>query len=514
MKKRIVAVFLAVMMLAIGIGNAAAENEMHLQSVIFQEDGTLDLVVAVPNTENLQPADFQVVANKELVVAKSVSSMGRSDVITNWVFVLDLSMSERLNEAKNTIIELVNLLPEKDQFALMTPGMTAAELTLSSDKEALKSQVEVLKRDSKASALNAAVADTVTMMENKLPVPDRACVVIISSGENNDVTGMTQNELVATISNSHVAVYTLALQKSEPSNTKVSSYGAYARAGEGGAEIVVKNNDKDPVAHANAIMQNELNFRVIKIANDMLPEEITNITVSFQEGTVSLSDEYQLSTVRQLAYEEWLNAQRGQVVVIAPEITPVPIPDETEQPLPTATATAEPVPVPVPEFDLLQWLEINMVYILAGVLVVLLILLVVLKRGKKKPIIDEPLPVVPDKDSDNLEENVTVVDTDSIKLLIKLTRTNDGSVHSVTMNETITVGREGGKADLVINGDDKMSRVHAKISLVRGAIVLENLSTTNGTYVNGKKIDRPVQLHQQDVLKMGEKYYQISWSMQ
>lgn len=514
MKKRIIAVILAVMMLAVGIGTAAAENEMHLQSVIFQEDGTLDLVVAVPSTENLQPADFTVAANKEVAAAASVSSIGRSNVVTSWVFVLDLSMSERLNEAKNTIIELANLLPEKDRFALITPGMSAAELQWS-NKVALKGRVDSLKRDSKASALNAAVADAVVTLENQASALDRACVVVLSSGENSDVTGMTQNELVATISNSHVAVYTLALQKGEPNKTKVSNYGAFARAGKGGAEIILKYSDKDAAAHANEVMQNELNFRVITVANENLPAELNNVAVSFQNGTAALSDEYQLATVRQLAYEAWMNVHRSQ----QPVVTPDPTGAVTPTPKPTPTPT--PTPTPVPRFDLdelIKWLESNMVYILAGLLVVLLILLVTLKRGKKVTVIDDTPDVKPDVKPDKPEEDddsgVTVVDTNSIKLLIKLTRTNDGSVHAVTMNDSITVGREGGKANLVITGDDKMSRVHAKISMIRGAIVLENLSETNGTYVNGKKIDRPVQLHQQDVLKMGENYYQISWSMQ
>ncbi len=515
MKKRIIAVILVVMMLAVGIGTAAAENEMHLQSVIFQEDGTLDLVVAVPSTENLQPADFKVVANKEVVAASSVYSIGRSDVVTSWVFVLDISMNQRFEESKNTISELISLLPEKDQFALMTAGMSAGELRWSSNKTEVKNQVKALERNGKATALNAAVAEVVAMLENQSPAPDRACVVVISNGENNDVTGMTQNELVENISNSHVAVYTLALQKSEPNSTKVSNYGAYARAGEGGAEIILKNSDKDAASHANQVMQNELNYRVIKVANENLPEEISSFAVSFQEGAVALSDEYQLSTVRQLAYEAWMNVHRSQ----QPVVTPDPTGAVTPTPKPTPTPT--PTPTPVPRFDLdelIKWLESNMVYILAGLLVVLLILLVTLKRGKKVTVIDDTPDVKPDVKPDKPEEDddsgVTVVDTNSIKLLIKLTRTNDGSVHAVTMNDSITVGREGGKANLVITGDDKMSRVHAKISMIRGAIVLENLSETNGTYVNGKKIDRPVQLHQQDVLKMGENYYQISWSMQ
>lgn len=507
MKKRVVAILLAVMLLTAGVCSAAAEDALHLQNVVFQDDGTVDLVVAVPGTENLQPADFTVVANKEVITAESVSSMSRSDVVTHWIIVLDLSMSERFKNAQNTVMELIKLLPEKDQIAVMTPGMTASELQWTNNKEVLTNQVSGMKWNKAASALNAAVADAVTMLENQSSVFDRACLVIVSNGENSDVTGMTQNELVTAIANSHVAVYTYAFKDSEPVSSKINSYGAYARAGAGGAEIIVEYRENDAVANAKKVEQNEIQFRVIKVPNANLPAEVSSFTVSFQEGTLVLADEYQLTTVRQLAFEKWLKVHRAELETTAP----VP----TEVPAPTEDTTVIPAEEPEVETLALDWLEENLLYVLGGVLVVLLALLVLLKR--KKPASEDAVievDVKPEESDETDDGEVTVVDTDSLKLLVKFTRTNDGSVHSMTMNNEMTVGRDKNKVDLVLTGDDKVSRVHARICLVKGAIVLENLSETNGTYVNGKKIDRPVQLHQQDVLKMGEKYYQISWSMQ
>ena len=511
MKKRIIAVFLVLMLLTVGICNAATENALYLQNVVFQEDGTVDIIVSVPQTENLQPADFTVVANKDVVAADSVASIGRSDVVTNWVFVIDLSMNERFVEAKNTVSELAGLLPEKDQVALMTPGMAVSELQWTTDKAMLKTKLDALKRNSKASALNSAIADVVTMLETQDSKFDRTCVVVVSSGENSDVTGMTQNELVAAIANSNVAVYTYAYMDSEPNNTKISNYGAYARAGAGGAEIILRGNEKNVADNAGKVMQNELRFRVVKLPNANLPKEISSFTVSFQTGAAVLTDEYQLNTVRQLAYEDWLNVHRP----VQETATPAPVIDSDSSETPLST----PVPDSVPEEPIqavLKLLEGNLLYILGGVLVLLLLLLIMLKR--RKPSVVEEVPdlntdIKPEDIVAEDEGEVTVVDTDSMKLLVKLTRTDDGSVHSMTMNDSMIIGRKKPDANLVITGDDKLSRVHAKLTLVKGTMVLENLGS-NGTYVNGKKIDRPVQLHQQDVLKMGEKYYQISWRMQ
>ncbi len=45
MKKRIVIVLLTMIMLAVSVCSASAENAMHLQNVVLQDDGTVDLVV-------------------------------------------------------------------------------------------------------------------------------------------------------------------------------------------------------------------------------------------------------------------------------------------------------------------------------------------------------------------------------------------------------------------------------------------------------------------------------------
>ena len=301
MKKRI-AIILLMMLLVVGVCNASAENALHLQNVVFQEDGTVDLIVAVPRAENLQPTDFTVVANKEVIAAESVASLGRSDIATRWVFVIDLSMNYDIFEkAKSALVELINLLPEKDMAAVITTKMTTSELQWTNNKEELKAQAN-LKRDYSATALNAAVADAVVMLENHSTTFERTCVVIMSNGENSDVAGMTQNELVTTIANSHVAVYTYAFKDEEPNTSKISNFGAYARASAGGAEIIVERRELDALANAKKVEQNEQHFRIVKLSNAGLPQEISSFTVSLQDGTLLLTDDFQLSTVRQLAY--------------------------------------------------------------------------------------------------------------------------------------------------------------------------------------------------------------------
>jgi len=70
---------------------------------------------------------------------------------------------------------------------------------------------------------------------------------------------------------------------------------------------------------------------------------------------------------------------------------------------------------------------------------------------------------------------------------------SDGGVH--------LIGREG--ADIVL-GDTKVSRKHAEIGLYGpGAYVLRDLASTNGTFVNGRRVSEKTKLKHWDLVRVG-----------
>ena len=58
-----------------------------------------------------------------------------------------------------------------------------------------------------------------------------------------------------------------------------------------------------------------------------------------------------------------------------------------------------------------------------------------------------------------------------------------------------------GKAVLADVTEGKPSRHHARISLAEGTVWLEDLGSTNGTYVNGRRVDSKVKLTSGDKLR-------------
>jgi hypothetical protein len=67
----------------------------------------------------------------------------------------------------------------------------------------------------------------------------------------------------------------------------------------------------------------------------------------------------------------------------------------------------------------------------------------------------------------------------------------------------LTIGR-GGQNDISIDGDEFASARHVRIEPRRDGVWVHDLGSTNGTHVNGLRIDRPRKLVTGDVVRVGE----------
>jgi pSer/pThr/pTyr-binding forkhead associated (FHA) protein len=67
----------------------------------------------------------------------------------------------------------------------------------------------------------------------------------------------------------------------------------------------------------------------------------------------------------------------------------------------------------------------------------------------------------------------------------------------------VTIGRES-SADVVIDGDLLVSRLHSTLERVAGAwTIVDNGLSRNGTFVNGRRVSGRVQLHDRDQIRVG-----------
>ncbi len=77
-----------------------------------------------------------------------------------------------------------------------------------------------------------------------------------------------------------------------------------------------------------------------------------------------------------------------------------------------------------------------------------------------------------------------------------------GRIFSLSTARAYVIGREG--ADIELE-DEKVSRRHAEICVYgpEGCVVLRDLASTNGTYVNGCRVPEKTNLKHNDLIRVG-----------
>jgi pSer/pThr/pTyr-binding forkhead associated (FHA) protein len=72
----------------------------------------------------------------------------------------------------------------------------------------------------------------------------------------------------------------------------------------------------------------------------------------------------------------------------------------------------------------------------------------------------------------------------------------------------ITIGR-GGQNDVVLDGDEFASASHARIEVRGDDVWVQDLESTNGTFVNGSRVAGAERLSPGDVLRVGETDFRV-----
>ena len=67
----------------------------------------------------------------------------------------------------------------------------------------------------------------------------------------------------------------------------------------------------------------------------------------------------------------------------------------------------------------------------------------------------------------------------------------------------LTLGR-GGPNDIELRGDEFASARHARVEPRRDGVWIEDIGSTNGTFVNGVRLSRPRKLSAGDLVRVGE----------
>jgi hypothetical protein len=80
---------------------------------------------------------------------------------------------------------------------------------------------------------------------------------------------------------------------------------------------------------------------------------------------------------------------------------------------------------------------------------------------------------------------------------------------SIGIDGEVTIGRAGG-CGLPLTSDTFVSQVHARVFDRDGDLYVEDLGSTNGTFVNGEQVHEPVRLRRGDRVHIGQTELEVA----
>ena len=89
------------------------------------------------------------------------------------------------------------------------------------------------------------------------------------------------------------------------------------------------------------------------------------------------------------------------------------------------------------------------------------------------------------------------------RLVVLKSTAIDENTEFVLDSAGISIGR-GGPNEVRLDGDDFASAQHARVEPRRDGVWIEDVGSTNGTYVNGVRLEQPRRLKPGDVVRIGD----------
>jgi len=512
------------------------------------------LDVYLYNTESdlvgLSAKDITAALDGEFLDVAWFGPAEEMDSGTCYIYMIDVSASMPQSffaAAKQAVIDSLGDLGANDQVALVTFGDEAKIVLRGGEsREEAEAAFGELKANESNTAFYGGVSRAMELASGKSGM--RNIGIVISDGHDDTQQGIVRSELEEKVRVSGLALYGMC-----PDNTGkalVDEFGSFVRSS--GGEIFQFNSYSaaEKMQSLHELLAQCLLLRLSAPTNqaDGKAHELTihfgnNVTSTTSTEIVHWTPDTQAPEVTELSYDAEtgcvrigfsepvsggevpgnydLKSEKGEHVVLASvrdldgkgmgfELLPEEPPYEGMYTLTLSGITdcsmeSNPVDGQEHEVELLTgvsrgifglpWYLFALICLVIAAIVVLLILIL---RKKKHT---EQEQVVLSTVSENLKRHI--LGGDGIKLNVEI---NDGR-GTVTRTElTLISSLIMGRSDAcdVYFDDTRMSRQHCALEFEDGRLLIQDLQTTNGTFVNGSPVQARRQVQPGDKIRMGD----------
>ena len=556
MKK--ISCFILTLIMLLGFA-ASASAEGQSTRITYARAELPEIVVnAETDAENIDSNDVTLNFNGKTVNASSAEKYNKLQHSRRVFFLLDLSTSMKdkyFEGAKECIADFADNMGDNTTVYLITFGKdVSCVLSGSTNAQEIKSALSTLSNNQGGTKFFAAIKQAMDISEN-CPMADMEYAVVFSDGEDFQTGDITQKEVDDKISTSAIPIYAMRAETGKVSSSDIGifrsivtdSHGKmFSYTTENAAKVFNDLNsetDSQYIIHGdagsnvfsgssqllylkiNGVQSEQISFAV-KSKTDVTAPEIrpdpviskkdNTITFEFSEDIINSAnvspskDDFSLRTKKgknvELSDVVYEKTDKGYFLTVYPKKKIVKqeyqlickdLTDNSieKNPLPQIYTFKSTVGISVfSAFVMSYW---YVFVILLTVLLLIAIMLIMMKRKNVKSIRE----LFVDSGKDDIEIKHFVNDRETGRPIRLTVISANGISKTIEMN--IRGSAVFGRANIcdVVFDDLKMSRQHFCIGEENGRLMLNDLETTNGTYLNGVRIKTP------QVLKNGDKIF-------
>ncbi len=437
---------------------------------------------------------------------KAITNVGREYPVVTWLLV-DNSASIASEDRTNVMQMLTNLVAGKaadERFNLCTYDVDVRILVENSnDYTELKTAIDAIEyKDQKAYLLDALYQ----ILDSNRGAEEYVRIVVMGDGIESNPNGLTEDEISKALDNANIPVYVFGC-RTENNSQELSEMYSLSRMT--GAEYWTLSELNDPLNVVSEMSGKEMPFRV----DVSIPEELKDGNT--KGVLLTYTDSSSVSVQVTMPFGEIVDLEEPRVeteigsetdaeteVRVSAEAEPETSPETADRPEEKTQQESN----SGTNMFLLPLIGIGVFLVVSVGLVTFFIVRWIRAKNRIIPVQQYSLK---DEETEYIrlskdEEGHTqvLIEGDRKPMLCITDRTNRMRRMETPLRGRVSIGRDPSN-QIVLDYDRTVSNRHCEIFVNGNAFIIQDLHSSNGTFVDGKKVVDQAEISSGSILKLG-----------
>lgn len=442
----------------------------------------IDLWLDLPQTGLLKADQFNISIGSHRANILAIDSFKQTGQGIGYVLLVDISKSltvQQFSQIKTALAHWLDGMTPQDRVALISVGKDVKQiLPFTDDRAKLDSAIAQLNATDLETNLFRGLLDAIALGRQEHPnLPVRRAIVVLSDGIDDSVNGVSLDEVLKQNAEYRVPIHSIGFAAPPLNDGKrqgLKVLGMLAR--QSGGHFVQAEAGHLDIAYESQFEVINRPYRLrLECPECVADGQSYRLNLSWQDGQRSLSDGLDLRL------------------------------------LPRAESAKNPVEIELPT----SWQQIYFISLVT--LVIGILLLWLYRRRQALHFSDEavfqnmtiPPVVVPAKRADS--PSSAAAPTGLNVGFTTVSGAHKGQIQRFQVLSSLMIGRSPG-CELCLAEDAEVSAQHAVLRVFENRLMVRDLHSTNGTFVNGVPIHNEFPLRNGDLLLFGRTELRVELS--